>query len=62
VRICADSARVRVEVADSGGGFDTSAPGKGNGAGGRGLKIVGNGAVRWGTSRDDRFRVWFELF
>jgi anti-anti-sigma factor len=62
LRISADEGRARVEVADSGSGFDPTAPRrKDKTAGGRGLMIVERGAVRWGTSRDDRFRVWFEL-
>jgi anti-anti-sigma factor len=61
LRISADSGRVRVEVADSGGGFDPTAPRNDKAVGGRGLMIVDRGAVRWGTRRDDRFRVWFEV-
>jgi anti-sigma regulatory factor (Ser/Thr protein kinase) len=62
LRIGTGAGRVRVEVADSGCGFepaeltpDDDAPG------GRGLVIVDRGATRWGTSRNDRFSVWFEL-
>lgn len=62
LRIGTDAGRVRIEVADSGRGFepaeltpDDDAPG------GRGLVIVDRGATRWGTSRNDRFSVWFEL-
>jgi anti-anti-sigma factor len=62
LRIGTGPGRVRVEVADSGRGFepaeltpDDDAPG------GRGLVIVDRGATRWGTSRNDRFSVWFEL-
>ena len=62
LRIGTSAGRVRVEVADSGRGFepaelrpDDDAPG------GRGLVIVDRGATRWGTSRNDRFSVWFEL-
>jgi anti-sigma regulatory factor (Ser/Thr protein kinase) len=61
LRISAGDGRARVEVADSGAGFDPSVPRKDKTAGGRGLRIVDHGAVRWGTSRDDRFRVWFEI-
>ncbi len=60
--IGADEGRVRIEVADSGRGFE---PGEltrdDNAAGGRGLVIVDRGATRWGISRNDRFSVWFEL-
>jgi hypothetical protein len=60
--ISADEGRARVEVADCGSGFDPTAPRrKDKAVGGRGLMIVERGAVRWGTCRDDRFRVWFEL-
>jgi anti-anti-sigma factor len=63
LRISADEGRARVEVADFGSGFDPTAPRRKDKAdGGRGLMIVERGAARWGTSRDDRFRVWFELF
>jgi anti-anti-sigma factor len=62
LRISADEGRARIEVADSGSGFDPTAPRRNDKAvGGRGLTIVERGAVRWGASRDDRFRVWFEL-
>src|SRR5262249_25610717 len=61
LRIGADIGRARVEGADSGGGFDPTGPRKGNAVGGRGLMVVDRGAVCWGTTRDDRFRVWFEL-
>jgi anti-sigma regulatory factor (Ser/Thr protein kinase) len=61
LRISSGNSRVRVEVADSGGGFDPTAPRKDKAAAGCGLRIVDRGAVRWGTSRDDRFRVWFEI-
>jgi anti-anti-sigma factor len=54
--------RIRVEVSDSGRGFDpTELTPDENAEGGRGLVIVERGATRWGTSRNDRFSVWFEL-
>jgi anti-anti-sigma factor len=60
--IGADDGRVRVEVTDSGRGFEpverTPDP---DAVGGRGLVVVDRGATRWGTSQDDRFSVWFEL-
>jgi anti-sigma regulatory factor (Ser/Thr protein kinase) len=62
LQISTDIGRTRVEVADSGGGFEPTALKPGEKArGGRGLLVVDRGAVRWGTSRDDRFRIWFEL-
>jgi anti-anti-sigma factor len=62
LRICTDSGRARVEVADSGGGFDPRAVRREKKAvGGHGLVLVDRGAVRWGTRRDDRFRMWFEV-
>jgi anti-anti-sigma factor len=62
LRISTDTGRARVEVADSGGGFDPTVlkPRK-SAIGGHGLRLVDRGAVRWGISRGDRFRVWFEL-
>jgi anti-sigma regulatory factor (Ser/Thr protein kinase) len=62
LRISTDSGRARVEVADSGSGFDPSALHREEkAAGGHGLVLVDRGAVRWGTRRDGRFRIWFEL-
>jgi anti-anti-sigma factor len=62
VEINADEGRLRVEVADSGSGFDpTKLIRDVSALGGRGLMLVNDGAARWGTTRDDRFRVWFEL-
>jgi anti-anti-sigma factor len=62
LRVAAGDGRLRVQVADSGHGFDPSqlAP-PGDDPGGRGLLAVQRGAARWGTSHDDRFCVWFEL-
>jgi anti-anti-sigma factor len=60
--IGADEGRVRVEVTDSGHGFDPRKPTqRGNAEGGRGLVVVDRGATRWGTRESDRFSVWFEL-
>jgi anti-anti-sigma factor len=60
--IGADEGRIRVEVTDSGRGFK---PGEltrdENAVGGRGMVVVDRGATRWGTSKNDRFSVWFEL-
>ena len=55
-------AGVRVEVADSGTGFDWT--GRESGAeepGGWGLFLVEQLADRWGVERGDRTCVWFEL-
>jgi anti-anti-sigma factor len=62
LRISTDRGRARVEVADSGSGFDPTMLKRDERAvGGLGLRVVDRGAVRWGIIRDDRFRVWFEL-
>jgi anti-sigma regulatory factor (Ser/Thr protein kinase) len=58
---------VRVEVEDSGDGFDPTAPDRSpTRGGGRGLFLVDRCASSWGTGRDERepdsrFCVWFEL-
>lgn len=62
---------VRVEVSDSGQGFDPARwpqPDAGQewDAGGRGLMVVDRAATRWGARREPdenggRFYVWFEL-
>lgn len=48
---------IRLEVRDSGTGFDTSTP-RGEGMG---LKIIEALADDWGISRDGEFVVWVEL-
>jgi anti-sigma B factor antagonist len=58
--------RVRVEVTDSGQGFDPSKPVRATSRGGRGLLVVDRCATRWGTRRDGGepdggFCVWFEI-
>jgi anti-anti-sigma factor len=56
--------RVRVEVTDSGDGFDPTVKRPPRETGGRGLFLVDALASRWGTRRSDpgeRFTVWFEL-
>jgi anti-anti-sigma factor len=62
LQISAEEGRLRVEVADSGQGFDPAnlEPDERD-IGGKGLIVVDRTAARWGTTRDDRFRVWFEL-
>ena len=57
---------VRVEVEDSGQGFDPAAPVVTSPDRGRGLFLVNNFAAKWGarpadTEQGRRFRVWFEL-
>jgi anti-anti-sigma factor len=60
--IGADEGLVRVEVTDSGQGFEPSELTPDNRAvGGRGLVVVDHGATRWGTSKSHGFSVWFEL-
>jgi anti-anti-sigma factor len=62
LRIGTDEGRIRIEVSDSGHGFEPGALTRDdNAVGGRGLVIVDRGAARWGTSNGDRFSVWFEL-
>ena len=57
---------IRVEVEDSGEGFDPSVPSHPRPDRGRGLFLVDRFASRWGTEhleddRGSRFVVWFEL-
>jgi anti-sigma regulatory factor (Ser/Thr protein kinase) len=54
---------VRVEVADTGGGFDANEQISGNGSGGGwGLYLVERLADRWGVTRNGTgTTVWFEL-
>ena len=54
--------KIRVEVADAGPGFEASprAELQDNGSG-WGLHFVETLSDRWGTERDGRMRVWFEL-
>jgi anti-sigma regulatory factor (Ser/Thr protein kinase) len=54
---------VRVEISDAGDGFDPGALVEVpiNAAGGKGLKIVGALADRWGVERRDGTTVWFEV-
>jgi anti-sigma regulatory factor (Ser/Thr protein kinase) len=54
--------RVRVEIADSGRGFDPPAePEPRETGGGFGLYLVRRTAARWGVARNELTRVWFEL-
>jgi anti-sigma regulatory factor (Ser/Thr protein kinase) len=62
LRIGTDEGRIRIEVSDSGHGFEPGALTRDdNAVGGRGLVVVDRGATRWGTGNGDRFSVWFEL-
>jgi anti-sigma regulatory factor (Ser/Thr protein kinase) len=66
IELRADAHRggVRVEVSDPGPGFDESGKGEHPGMGhegGYGLFIVDKVADRWGVTRDQRARVWFEI-
>ena len=57
VKVSANDGHIRVEVSDSGPGFDASDP-RGDGLG---IDIVGRLAERWGYTSGDRFTVWAEL-
>ncbi len=62
LRVWHRSTGLKVEVADGGFGFESAEPlDPGDGEGGRGLLILETLADRWGTSRDARAHVWFEL-
>lgn len=57
-----DDGKVRIEVTDSGRGFEPGELTRDDDAvGGRGLLVVERGATRWGISKTDHFSVWFEL-
>jgi len=57
-----ESSRVRVEVADPGGGFDPQPRDDDMGRpGGWGLYLVDRIADRWGVIRNRMNRVWFEI-
>jgi anti-sigma regulatory factor (Ser/Thr protein kinase) len=62
LRIWERSTGLKIEVADGGFGFEPASPMTSSDCeGGRGLLILETLADRWGTSRDARARVWFEL-
>ena len=62
LRVWEGSTGLKVEVADGGFGFEPGkTPTSDDIEGGRGLLILEALAERWGTSRDARARVWFEL-
>jgi anti-sigma regulatory factor (Ser/Thr protein kinase) len=60
--VAVDSSKIRVEVWDSGIGFEPQPrrPGQSKG-GGWGLYLVDRLADRWGVFRDRFTRVWFEI-
>jgi len=51
---------VHVEVCDEGGGLQRPSP-AGPREGGRGLKLIGHLAERWGVCCNGHTRVWFEI-
>jgi anti-sigma regulatory factor (Ser/Thr protein kinase) len=53
--------RVRVEITDTGSGFDGLARSPAGSDGGYGLYLVNKAASHWGHDRRDGMRVWFEL-
>ena len=55
-----DHERLRVEVADPGGGFQPDPPSRGDERG-WGLFIVDSLADRWGVEAGERTVVWFEI-
>ncbi|MGN6868921.1 MAG: anti-sigma factor antagonist [Solirubrobacteraceae bacterium] len=65
LQITAYPGRVRIEVTDSGSGFELgNLPPRPRDFGGHGLVVVDGLSSRWGTTRtaaDGGFRVWFEL-
>jgi serine/threonine-protein kinase RsbW len=62
LRVWARRNGLKVEIADGGFGFEAgSFVPVAHAESGRGLMILETLADRWGTSRDVRARVWFEL-
>lgn len=62
LRVWERATGLKIEVADGGFGFEPAEPSTpGEEEGGRGLLILETLADRWGTSRDARARVWFEV-
>ena len=63
VAVVISDGRVRVDVADTGPGFDPSALPEPSfeRAGGWGLRFVKQLADRWGVIRNDPNHVWFEV-
>jgi anti-sigma regulatory factor (Ser/Thr protein kinase) len=61
VKAAAADRLVRVEVTDSGCGFDPAERPEPSEKGGWGLRLVESLADRWGVERSRGVRVWFEL-
>jgi anti-sigma regulatory factor (Ser/Thr protein kinase) len=63
VRATATTDRIRIEVIDTGPGFDPTrmVSDPRSERSGYGLILLERSAVRWGVERGQRFRVWFEL-
>jgi LytS/YehU family sensor histidine kinase len=64
IELSVDASReaIRVEVSDGGGGFDATPRGEdADQASGWGLHLLDSLSDRWGTERNGRMRVWFEL-
>jgi anti-sigma regulatory factor (Ser/Thr protein kinase) len=58
--VAVEGDRLRVEVADEGGGFEPHTPARGDERG-WGLFIVDSLADTWGVTQGDRTVVWFEM-
>jgi anti-sigma regulatory factor (Ser/Thr protein kinase) len=56
-----DRDALRVEVIDSGSGFDAATRHPARPTGGYGLLLVAKQASRWGVDNEGGTRVWFEL-
>jgi anti-sigma regulatory factor (Ser/Thr protein kinase) len=63
VRVSRGTGRLTISVCDPGASGKHAEMTHGNmaGYGGFGLKVVDAVALRWGTERDDGYRVWAEL-
>ena len=63
VRVRLDGQRLRVEVRDQGGPWQSAAPARTGDLSGRGLVIVGQLAARWGCAGLSQvgWTVWYEL-
>jgi anti-sigma regulatory factor (Ser/Thr protein kinase) len=60
----ASSEGVRVEISDAGAGFEVDSDARSQGdfeGSGWGLHLLSVLSHRWGTERDERMRVWFEI-
>jgi anti-sigma regulatory factor (Ser/Thr protein kinase) len=63
VRACLDGHRLRVEVCDQGGPWQSPGRASADEQNGRGLLIVGQVAARWGCEGHSRhgWTVWYEI-